>query len=66
MDLDNDAGTDSPGGDFINVLKQIEGYSRMGKMKDLNIDIYIHSMNPVAKENMRAIIRANSCFQEVW
>ena len=66
LDLDHDAGNTSPGGDFINILKQIESYTRMGKMKDLDIDVHLHSGNTVGKENMRVIIRANSCFQEVW
>lgn len=66
LSLDNDAGSNSPGGDFINILQTLEQYVRLGKMKDLNVEVYIHSMNPVAKENMRAIIQHNDFLTEVW
>ena len=63
LELDHDSGV--PGNDFINVLKNIESYVRCGKMKDLDIDIHIHSGNVVGRENMRAIIQKNDYMYEV-
>ena len=64
LELDHDSGI--PGHDFIDVLKNIDSYIRMGKMKDLDIDIHFHSGNSVGVDNMRAIIQHNSHMQEVW
>lgn len=66
LDLDHDAGNEAPGGDFVNVLKEIDEYVRLGKMKDLDIDVHFHSGNTVGTENMRAIVRHSNYMQEVW
>lgn len=64
LELDHDSGI--PGNDFINVLKNIESYVRCGKMKDLDIDIHIHTGNIVGRDNMRAIIQKNDYMYEVY
>ena len=53
IDIDHDAGDyASDGGDYIKFLDWLEETGR-------NYPIRIHSMNPVGRENMRAIIRRN-------
>ena len=53
IDIDHDAGEyANDGGDYINLLNWLEETNR-------NYPIKIHSMNPVGRENMRAIIRRN-------
>ena len=53
IDIDHDAGDWAfDGGDYIKLLDWME-------MMNINIPIRIHSMNPVGRENMRAIIRRN-------
>lgn len=53
IDLDHDAGDYATyGGDYIRVLDFME-------KNKYNYPIHIHSMNPVGRENMRAIIRRN-------
>ena len=53
LDMDHDAGDYAfDGGDFIKILDWMECTNR-------NYPISIHSMNPVGRENMRAIIRRN-------
>lgn len=53
IDLDHDAGAFfSMGGDYIKILDWLEETGR-------NYPIRIHSMNPVGRGNMRAIIRKN-------
>lgn len=53
IDIDHDAGDyASDGGDYIKLLDWLEETGR-------NYPIRIHSMNPVGRENMRAIIRRN-------
>lgn len=66
LDMDHDAGTNAAGGDFINVLKIIESYVYMGKMRDLDIDVHFHSGNSVGIQNMRDIVQHNDYMQEVW
>ena len=66
LDLDHDSGTNAPGGDFINILKEIEEYVYIGKMKDLNINIHLHSGNIVGIENMRQIISHNDYMHEIF
>lgn len=66
LDLDHDAGDNAPGGDFINILKDIDAYVRLGKMKDLDIDVHFHSMNPVGIQNMRDIVQHCDYMSEVW
>lgn len=64
LDIDNDAGFEyaKHGGDYINILKQLESMYYGGHLKYINVKIHIHSMNSVAVQNMRAIIQANSKF----
>ena len=53
ISTDHDAGDFVPeGGDYIKLLDWLEETGR-------NYPIRIHSMNPVGRENMRAIIRRN-------
>jgi hypothetical protein len=53
LDVDHDAGDyHFDGGDYIKLLDWLEETGR-------NYPIHIHSMNPVGRENMRAIIRRN-------
>lgn len=53
IDIDHDAGDYAGmGGDYIKLLDWLEETGR-------NYPIRIHSMNPVGRENMRAIIRRN-------
>jgi hypothetical protein len=53
IDIDHDAGDYAKdGGDYIKLLDWLEETGR-------NYPIRIHSMNPVGRENMRAIIRRN-------
>lgn len=62
LDLDNDAGEEYSkfGGDYINILNRLEDMYNMGHLKHINFSIHIHSMNPVAIQNMRSIILHNS------
>ena len=53
IDIDHDAGDYAHlGGDYIKLLDWLEETGR-------NYPIRIHSMNPVGRENMRAIIKRN-------
>jgi hypothetical protein len=53
IDIDHDSGEFYQyGGDYIKLLDWLEETNR-------NYPIRIHSMNPVGRENMRAIIRRN-------
>lgn len=53
IDIDHDAGDfANMGGDYIKLLDWLEETGR-------NYPIHIHSMNPVGRENMRAIIQKN-------
>lgn len=53
IDIDHDAGDFAcDGGDYIKLLDWLEETNR-------NYPIRIHSMNPVGRENMRAIIQRN-------
>lgn len=57
LDLDHDAGDMAiDGGDYINILKSLEDLQRSGKMKDCEFFIKIHTMNPVGRMNMKAIV----------
>ena len=59
IDMDHDAGDYAcDGGDYIKLLDWLEETGR-------NYPIRIHSMNPVGRENMRAIIRRNG-WKEVF
>lgn len=63
LEMDYDSGQPET---FDKVLTTIESYVHLGKMKDLDIDVHIHSGNSVGREKMRSIIRANSYMSEVW
>ena len=53
IDIDHDAGDFSTeGGDYVKLLDWLEETGR-------NYPVRIHSMNPVGRENMRAIIKRN-------
>lgn len=53
LDLDHDAGEMSRwGGDYIKILDWLE-------KQNWSIPIKLHTMNPVGRENMRAIIQKN-------
>lgn len=59
IDIDHDAGNFvKAGGDYIKLLDWLEETGR-------NYPIRIHSMNPVGRENMRAIIQRNG-WKEVF
>lgn len=54
ISIDHDAGDYEPlGGDYIKVLDWLE---ETGK----DIPIHIHTMNPVGRQNMKAIIKKNN------
>lgn len=58
LDLDHDAGDCAAfGGDYIQILNWLE-------KQGWSIPIKLHTMNPVGRENMRAIIQKNG-WQEV-
>lgn len=59
IDIDHDAGDYAKdGGDYIKLLDWLEETGR-------NYPIRIHSMNPVGRENMRAIIQRNG-WKEIY
>lgn len=54
ISLDHDAGEYAQyGGDYIKILDWLE-------QENWSIPIHLHTMNPVGRENMRAIIRKNN------
>ena len=56
IDLDYDAGDYAwDGGDYIEVLKWLEHQ----QLPDTGYTFHIHTMNPVGRDNMRAIINSN-------
>ena len=60
IDLDHDAGDYfKEGGDYIDILKELERLTRTRNMDFSHIKFRIHSANPVGVQNMRAIIEAN-------
>ena len=66
LDLDHDAGIMAAcGGDYINILKELERLTRVHKMDFSHIKFRLHSANPVGVQNMRAIIEANG-WKEVF
>lgn len=66
LDIDNDAGEEfaQHGGDYINILRRLEDMRHGGHLKNIQIQIKIHSMNPVAIQNMRSIIKANNSWMK--
>ena len=61
LDLDHDASdTYTPeGGDYINILKQLESLRYGGHLKNAHITFHFHSGNVVGVNNMRAIVNNN-------
>lgn len=60
IDLDHDAGDYAfDGGDYIEVLKWLE----REQLPDTGYTFHLHTMNPVGRDNMRAIINSN-CWVE--
>lgn len=60
ISLDHDAGDCAKdGGDYIEVLKELERLTRVHKMDFSHIKFSLHSANPVGVANMRAIIQSN-------
>ena len=61
LDLDHDASDKfTPyGGDYINILNNLEAYIANGHMKNLDIICHFHSGNSVGIQNMRAIVEHN-------
>ncbi len=63
IDLDHDAGDLScytyGGGDFINILNELERLSKVKGMDFSHIKFKFHSANPVGVVNMRRIIERN-------
>ena len=61
LDLDHDASElyTPYGGDYINILKNLETYINTGKMRYLKITCHFHSLNPVGIMNMKAICEKN-------
>lgn len=59
LDLDHDCGEDfvHDGGDYINILKSLENLQHSGKMTNCEFFVKIHSMNPVGRQNMQAILK---------
>ena len=58
--LDHDAGDYvNEGGDYINILKEIERLARKSPTTFIGYKFSIHTANPVGAANMRAIIQQN-------
>ena len=66
LDIDNDAGEEFAqyGGDYINILRRLEDVRHGGHLRNIKLKIKIHSMNVVARINMRSIIEANDDWME--
>lgn len=66
LDIDNDAGEEFAqyGGDYINILRRLEDMRYGGHLRNIKLKIKIHSMNVVARINMRNIIEANDDWME--
>ena len=66
IDLDHDAGDCArDGGDYINILREMQRLTIVHKMDFSHIKFRLHSMNPVGLQNMRAIIRKNG-WKEIY
>ena len=63
IDLDHDSGDLScytyGGGDFINILNELERLSKVKGMDFSHIKFKFHSANPIGVANMRRIIERN-------
>ena len=61
VSLDHDAGMFAgEGGDYIEILKELERLTHVHKMDFSNISFRLHSANSVGVQNMRAIIQRNA------
>ena len=66
IDLDHDAGDCAKeGGDYINVLREMNRLTRVHKMDFSHIKFRLHSANPVGVQNMRYILQDNG-WKEVF
>ncbi len=60
IDLDHDAGDCAKeGGDYINILREMQRLTRVHKMDFSHIKFRLHSANPVGIQNMRYILQDN-------
>ena len=60
IDLDHDAGDyANMGGDYINILNELERLSKIKGIDFSHIRFKFHSANPVGVQNMRRIIERN-------
>ena len=60
LDLDHDAGDFfDQGGDYINILRYLEDMRRMGHIRNMQVQVKIHTGNNVGRQNMRNIIEVN-------
>jgi hypothetical protein len=60
ISLDHDAGDCvQEGGDYINILIEMERLSRVKKFDFSHIKFRLHSANPVGVQNMRYILEDN-------
>ncbi len=60
VDLDHDAGDCATlGGDYINILNELERLTKVRGMDFSHIKFRFHSANPVGIENMRRVIERN-------
>ena len=66
LDLDHDASDlySPEGGDYINILKQLETLRYGGHLKNAHIISHFHSGNAVGIMNMRNLISGNSDWME--
>lgn len=65
LDLDHDTPDDlynEHGGNFLNVLKQIDYFYHSGRMKDIIIDVHIHTGNVVGRINIQNFIKDHSSY----
>ena len=60
LEMDHDSGI--PGHDFIDLLTYIESNVHLGKMKNLDVQVHIHTGNAVGRSNLQNIIKANSAY----
>jgi hypothetical protein len=60
IDLDHDSGDCAKeGGDYINILREMQRLTIVKKMDFSHISFRLHSANPVGVQNMRYILQDN-------
>lgn len=64
LDLDHDAGRWRHLGDYIDILNWLEAKQNIEGWK-IDFPIRLHTMNPVGRKNMQAIIKKNG-WKEVF